>query len=373
MTERRLKWFGFDDQVNGGRLPYKVDGAERINFSARRVDGRPGITLEQCCAFVQRMRDIGVRAFFPTLVTMDMETLCANLKVLKSVIETREGLHIPGLHIEACLFQKLGQYTGAHPPQFCLNSVSVDFYRQLQEAAGGHIKLMTVGWIPGVMSVIRAAVKDGVRVSLGHFGPIDHTDPQDVQCCIDFINNAVDAGATFATHVGNGCPTLQHRHLRPSLKLIQDPRIVPSIIADGSHLPPEYIKMVLAHKGSDVRITSDAAPEEGAELGTYSSWNEDVVVSPHQIKLDNGHILRTRRIGPKTDPNKLAASWETLVGCASFLVTLLRSWNFRVSPGVEITLEDLAQMTCDRALGRFGLKAADFENLPGKTLNMNDF
>ena len=90
---------------------------------------------------------------------------------------------------------------GAHRRED-ISPPSVDDFRRRQAAAGGRIRLVTVApEVPGVLPVIEQLVKDGVRVAIGHTA----ASPQQVR-------DAVSAGATMSTHLGNGCAQMLPRH-----------------------------------------------------------------------------------------------------------------------------------------------------------------
>ena len=53
----------------------------------------------------------------------------------------------------------------------------------------------------------------------------------------DTIRAAADAGATAATHLGNGIPNLLPRHPNPLWAQLDEDRLTALIITDGWHLP----------------------------------------------------------------------------------------------------------------------------------------
>jgi len=57
------------------------------------------------------------------------------------------------------------------------------------------------------------------------------------------------AGATLATHLGNGCPQLLPRHPNVIWDLLAADALAASVIADGHHLPPATVKSLIRAKG----------------------------------------------------------------------------------------------------------------------------
>ena len=150
---------------------------------------------------------------------------------------------------------------GAHPAADVRAPALAAFYRW-QQAAGGLVKLVTLcpHW-PEAPAYIRHLVKSGVIVSLGH------TSADAAQ-----ITAAVDAGATLSTHLGNGSHTLlnrRHNHLWPQLA---DDRLTAMFIADGHHLTPAQLKVMLRAKGlGRSLVVSDTVALGGLAAGKYQT------------------------------------------------------------------------------------------------------
>jgi N-acetylglucosamine-6-phosphate deacetylase len=133
----------------------------------------------------------------------------------------------------------------------------------LQEAAGGRIRVFNIApELPGAIETIREAVRHGLRVSMGH-------------CCpdADTIWRAVDAGADLVTHLGNGAPAMLPRHHNPFWTWLADERVKIGLIADGFHLPADFLRAAIAAKGRDkVYLVSDASGHSGMPPGDYGQF-----------------------------------------------------------------------------------------------------
>ena len=114
---------------------------------------------------------------------------------------------------------------------------------------------------PEAPAYIRHLVKAGVVVSLGH------TSADAAQ-----IAAAVDAGATLSTHLGNGSHALldrRHNHLWPQLA---DDRLTAMFIADGHHITPVQLKVMLRAKGHERSlVVSDVVVLGGMPAGKYTT------------------------------------------------------------------------------------------------------
>ena len=83
---------------------------------------------------------------------------------------------------------------------------------------------------------------------------------------------AVDAGATLSTHLGNGSHATmnrRHNHLWPQLA---DDRLTAMFIADGHHLTPAQLKVMLRAKGlARSLVVSDLVALGGLAAGKYEN------------------------------------------------------------------------------------------------------
>ena len=98
--------------------------------------------------------------------------------------------------------------------------------------------------MPGALPLIEHLVDSGVRVAIGH---TDATPRQ--------IADAIAAGATLATHLGNGCAQLLPRHPNVIWELLAADACGASLIVDGHHLPPSTVKAMVRAKGRGGRFS----------------------------------------------------------------------------------------------------------------------
>ena len=151
-------------------------------------------------------------------------------------------------------------YRGAHP-HADVAAPTLDDFRRRQDAAAGRIVLVTLApERPGALRLIEHLVDAGIRVALGHTAA---TPPQ--------IADAINAGATLATHLGNGCPQLLPRHPNVIWDLLSADALAASVIADGHHLPPATVKSLIRAKGARRTIlVTDAIAAAASPPGRYS-------------------------------------------------------------------------------------------------------
>ena len=86
----------------------------------------------------------------------------------------------------------------------------------------------------------------------------------------DEIANAVSAGATHSTHLGNGCFSKMDRHHNSLWGQLAADALVPGLIVDGHHLPPAFVQTVIKTKspGRCILVT-DAVAAAASPPGRY--------------------------------------------------------------------------------------------------------
>src|SRR5437763_14022861 len=92
--------------------------------------------------------------------------------------------------------------------------------------------------------------------------------------------DAVAAGATLSTHLGNGAHTLLRRHPNYIWDQLAEDRLMADFIVDGIHLDASFLKVALRAKGIGRSVlVTDAATPAGAAPGRYRMGNLDVELS----------------------------------------------------------------------------------------------
>jgi len=233
-----------------GLFDLQVNGFAGIDFNA------PGLTGEGLAEALERQRATGVTRCLPTLITSSFDRFARNARVIARSPDPA----VAGIHMEGPYLSPEDGPRGAHPREHVTNASIADFDRR-QEAADGRIVLVTLApEAPGALSLIGHLVKGGVRVAIGHTGGT----PQQVE-------DAISAGATLATHLGNGCAQTLPRHPNFIWTLLAADPVAASFIVDGHHLPAATVKGLVRAKGVDRSIlVTDATSAAACGPGRYS-------------------------------------------------------------------------------------------------------
>ena len=123
--------------------------------------------------------------------------------------------------------------------------------------------------LPGAIYLIKEGIANGIRFAAGHTA----ASPEQIQM-------AADAGLNLATHTFNGMAGLHHRDLGTVGALLADDRIFCEIIADGIHVHPQVLQMVIRIKGMERTIlVTDAMRATGLTDGEFDLAGHSISVN----------------------------------------------------------------------------------------------
>ena len=244
---------------------------------------------------LQRMADFelsqGVTYICPAGMTLpedQLTAICRNAAAHRA--KNAGGAQLVGLHLEGPFLSTAKK--GAQNGDF-LHDPDSAMLRRLQKAAEGCVKLVTVApEQPGAMDFIRAAVADGIAVSVGH-----------TTADYDTAAAAFAAGADHATHLYNGMPPLHHRSPGVIGAAFDDPKVQVELICDGIHIHSSVVRATFRLFGAErVILISDSLRATGMPDGQYPFGGQEIEVHGNCATI-LGH------------PETLAGSVTSLMGC----------------------------------------------------------
>ncbi len=240
-----------------GLLDLQVNGFAGVDFNDA------ALTADALDHALHAMLRTGVTACLPTLITAAPDTLAARLAALDRAVATgRLGpAMVPGFHLEGPFLNPAEGYAGCHPPG-CMTAPDPALLDRLASPLARPILLLTVApELPGALAFIASQVRDQGRVvALGHTAASRAT-----------IAAACEAGATLSTHLGNALPQPQPKFDNPLMAQLAEDRLAASFIADGIHVPPHALAVMIRAKGLARSIlVSDATAAAAAPPGRYA-------------------------------------------------------------------------------------------------------
>ena len=241
-----------------GLVDIQVNGFGGVDFNS------PDVTADDVWRALPVIHATGVTRFLPTFITGPLERFAHCAKVILAVGDPA----IAGIHLEGPYISPTDGPRGAHPLAHT-KTASIDDFRRRQDAAAGRIVLCTLApEVVGALELIEYLVKNNVRVAIGH----SEASPA-------VIRDAVSAGATMSTHLGNGCAAIMPRHPNLIWEQLAADDLLASLIVDGHHLPPAMVKSaVRAKTPARTILVSDAMAAAGCEPGSYRIGDVDVEV-----------------------------------------------------------------------------------------------
>ena len=271
----------------------------------------------------------GVTSWCPTTMTLKEPTLTRAMEVIRNFERPADGAKVAGVHLEGpfLCYSKRGAQAAEN-----LHAPEAGTFHRLNEASGGLVKLVTIApEEPGALDFIRE-VSPVCTVSLGH-----------TAANYDTAMEAYKAGASHATHLYNGMPSLLHRE--PGvIAAAADAGATVELITDGLHIHPAVVRLTHRLFGEKLVLISDSLRCAGMPDGDYELGGQPITMKDGKATLTGS---------------------ETLAGSSIHLMDgLRRSVSFGVPLEAAVTAATLAPAKAIRMDGEIGSldegKWADF-------------
>ncbi|MDZ8054815.1 MAG: N-acetylglucosamine-6-phosphate deacetylase [Aulosira sp. ZfuVER01] len=263
------------DWISLGGVDLQINGALGLAFPELQADNAhllPKIS--------QFLWDVGVDGFLPTLVTTSVDNIQRSLALIAAFIQSQKvGAQILGVHLEGPFLN--AQKRGAHPAEYLLPLTIEQVKRVLGDYAQ-IVKVITLApELDPTDEVIPYLRSLGITVSLGHS-----------QATATQAQRAFDLGATMVTHAFNAMPPLHHREPGLLGAAIIHPEVMCGFIADGQHIAPTMLQILLrATEG--LFLVSDALAPLGLPDGVYPWDSRQIEVKNGTARLPDGTLSGT--------------------------------------------------------------------------------
>lgn len=263
--------------ANGGIVcPGFIDMHVHGGGGADTMDG----TDEALRVMARTHAKYGTTALLPTTVTAPHDTLLEVAAAVRRAVGTDTGgAQVLGLHLEGPYINP--KRAGAHNPDHMRLPTRHEL-EQLYEAAGSSWRVVTMApEVLGAHAATRWLVERGVRVAIGH------TDATYEQAMA-----AVSAGARHATHLFNAMRGWHHREPGCIGAILDRDDVAAELIADGLHVHPAAIRVVLRCKGPERAVlVTDCMRARDMPDGEYRLGDVMVTVRDGQARLQDGLTL----------------------------------------------------------------------------------
>jgi N-acetylglucosamine-6-phosphate deacetylase len=240
-------------------------------------------TRESLAVLSRRYAAHGVTGFLPTTMTQDLDRTVGAIMAARSFMAAQQadgpaGALVLGLHLEGPWLTSA--YKGAQNGDYLIDP-EVESVWRLVEAGAGQIKIVSMApELPGAAEAIALLRRQGIAVSLGHTAAV-----------YEVLAQAVALGAAQVTHCFNAMPQLHHRQPGPVGAALLFDELTTELIADGLHVHPAVMRLLLRVKGRDrvMAVTDSMSATELAD-GLYDLGGQPVMVRAGEARLESGAL-----------------------------------------------------------------------------------
>ena len=233
----------------------------------------------------------------------------------------QDGTRILGVHSEGPWGNRVGEKgvdTG-HP------SIDFEYARQMVEAGNGKLSLVALApELENGIEVVKYFVSNGINVA------ICHTNSNYKEA-----NDAIDAGVSVATHLGNVMTGLHHRDIGTLGACLLRDEVDCEMICDGMHISLPMIQIYLKVKDHDqLMMISDNVSFAGLPAGRYVGWESEGDRAFINVTEEGFVLSDTGRISGSSQPvlfgiynlvEKLGVSMEEC--CKFFCYNPIRKYS----------------------------------------------
>jgi len=217
----------------------------------------------------------GITSFLATThFMMSHKELVKSIADIADVIESPPaGAKILGVHMEGPWIAP--DRSPFSKPEFCY-PITCEDVQIFQKASNNHLRMITFApELPGALDVIPWLKENHIIPSIGHTNADYHT-----------VVKAVDLGLNHSTHTYNAMHPFHHRKPGTLGAVFDFPEIYAELIADGFHVLPPAMRLLIKAKGADkVCLVSDAVPLAGLPAGTNFNWYGFDISTDGQISI----------------------------------------------------------------------------------------
>jgi len=281
-----------------GFIDVHIHGAVGVDV----MDATPA-ALEEVSKYLASQ---GVTAWLPTFVPASDENYASAVAAISESMGNG-GARVLGVHYEGP-FVNSAQCGALHTKYFKTYSGPDDlaFLRVPQNA----VQMITLApEVSGGVELVRELKTRGWIISIGH-----------TRADLNVLDEACDAGARHMTHFMNAMAPLHHRKPGPIAWGLAREDVTFDVIADGIHLDPFMLRVLLKVKGArSISLISDAIAAAGKGDGDYQIWGETINVKNGRTANAAGSIAGSviSMLDAVKLMHSLGVSWVDLAQMAS--------------------------------------------------------
>jgi N-acetylglucosamine-6-phosphate deacetylase len=267
------------------RLP--ADSLLVPGFVDLQVNGAGGVlfndtpTAEAALAIAATVRRTGTTSVLPTLMTDEKRKMRQACEAAAGAF-ARPGGGVLGVHLEGPFLSAVR--SGVHPPQRMRRPEpeDIEFLVAVAGRRGGDCGRVLLTLAPECVDdrdIARLAAA-GITLAAGH-----------TAATVERTREALAAGVRGFTHLFNAMPPVINRQPGPVVAALADPDAWCCIIADGLHVHPALLRLLVQVKpAGKVVLVTDAMPPSGTDVTSFTLFGKTIHRRGGQLVTDDGTL-----------------------------------------------------------------------------------
>jgi N-acetylglucosamine-6-phosphate deacetylase len=256
-------------------------------FIDTQVNGAGGVlfndtpTAEAALAIAAASRRSGTTGLLPTFITDEqakMQRACeATLEAMSRPASGVLGIHLEGPFIS-------GDRPGVHDPRFIRSPEArdLDYLVTLPQRLAAHAGRMVLTLAPERVedAILTRLTSAGVLLAAGH-----------TAATYERTSESLRAGVRGFTHLFNAMPPVHNREPGPVGAALGSEDAWCSIIADGIHVHPAMLRMLLKLKRpGKVFLITDAMPPVGDKATSFTLFGRTILRRDGRLVTESGTL-----------------------------------------------------------------------------------
>jgi N-acetylglucosamine-6-phosphate deacetylase len=273
-TDVRIRRLPADALLVPGFLDVQVNGAGGVLFNDTP-------TAETALAIAAAARRTGTTGLLPTLMTDEKPKMRVACEAITQAF-ARPGGGVLGLHLEGPFLSP--ERPGVHSPRWMRKPTAEDVEFLITMAGrrlgqGGRLLLTLAPECVDDHDIARLAAA-GITLAAGH-----------TAATVERTHRALAAGVRGFTHLFNAMPPMINREPGPVAAALADPNAWCSIIADGLHVHPALIRLLVQVKPpGKVVLVTDAMPPSGTDATSFTLFGRTIRRQNGRLVTDDGTL-----------------------------------------------------------------------------------
>ncbi len=244
-------------------------------FIDTHIHGIGGYGTDDVCeasiyAMARHLVTYGVTSFFPTLYPTPTQVFINSIAEIRNAIQNQSQqkdahlfARIVGMHLEGPFISP--KQPGVQLPEHMKAPDIALMQRFLDEAQGTIVNMTVAPELKGMRELALFCLRHGIVLQAGH------TDAK-----YKNVIEGIQAGILHATHMFNAMRSLHHRNPGTVGAILTHNEMSCEIIADGHHVHPEVVKLLLQDKPIEkiVLVTDALKPTMQKNPPFYANGEE---------------------------------------------------------------------------------------------------